>query len=1053
MLARCRKLLALLTLFAGIFHASHVLAVGLGELTVNSSLNEPLDASIQLLGLDGLTNSQIQAGLGGLEDFERANIDRIGLIDGITLEIIISNSQEGILRLTSMDPVVEPFLSMVISVRWPNGRLMRDYTALIDLPNFISTEPQVVPVDIPQAPVPAREAEPAPEPTPEPQPQVLSNTVPETPVIEETSEDLIEDVEDVIEEIAEPASAPVAEEIAEIEDEIAVAAPAPELDAALVDEAPNESVTIASGNTLYDIAAQNRPGTSVTVEQTMLAIQRANPDAFIDNNINMIRVGQVLRMPSIQDVQSIDQSQALEQIALQNQAVSVQPLAFINNQGADDAQGVDELTILSGEDGTDSLSGDSDMAETIAALENQLAISEENLDRARLENQELMARFGELTEQIEILQNIIAMQDERLAQLQADLASRADEAPEDVTAQAQQTIADTPAQPPQTDTSLMGQLSSVFENTLVLVSSLVSLILLVVGFLVWRRRPVHDGIDGFDLEDVALQGGAEVYEPDGASAGFIAAKKAKLSRGNDEDDEPELTEKELAETEDDYEDDEEGGLISKLKGLFRRSSDEDEDYADDEFDDLDDEQDDEDLLDESNAISIDADDALAESDDVYPDDEDEQINDEDLDDLIVAEFAEESEADASEELEAESADSLLEKFIDESVDEPSDESNGEELSEIVFDDLDDLDSLDDSDVEPIEGATESEVDINTLDFSDLDLDAEAITAEPEEAIEDINESATGELEETDEVDFDLGDFVMDDINSTTSADSIESIKSIKSIDAETESTLAETPAQEVEAVEFDLNDASETETLSDDAEEESDVEVFDFSLDEAVSESTPVAGDDKTAEDRESFEFNVKDSTDTAEPEESNVEDADVETLDFNVSAVPSFEEKQDDEVQQSADDSAEELETFSFDTDASITAQEPVVEELDEEPAEEESLDSLTAALDKINAEESDIVILDNDATSDSDSIDDLDLGDIEIDDSVFIIDDEDEAVETGDEPISDSDESSTKLDLAVAYEAMGDKDGAKEILNEVVAEGNEEQVAEAKKLLEKWG
>jgi len=68
-------------------------------------------------------------------------------------------------------------------------------------------------------------------------------------------------------------------------------------------------------------------------------------------------------------------------------------------------------------------------------------------------------------------------------------------------------------------------------------------------------------------------------------------------------------------------------------------------------------------------------------------------------------------------------------------------------------------------------------------------------------------------------------------------------------------------------------------------------------------------------------------------------------------------------------------------------------------------------------------------------------------------LIDDEDDADEAGDEPISDRDESSTKLDLAVAYEAMGDKDGAKEILNEVVAEGNEEQVAEAKKLLEKWG
>ena len=73
-------------------------------------------------------------------------------------------------------------------------------------------------------------------------------------------------------------------------------------------------------------------------------------------------------------------------------------------------------------------------------------------------------------------------------------------------------------------------------------------------------------------------------------------------------------------------------------------------------------------------------------------------------------------------------------------------------------------------------------------------------------------------------------------------------------------------------------------------------------------------------------------------------------------------------------------------------------------------------------------------------------------LDDSLFEIDDEDDAQETGDEPISDRDEASTKLDLAVAYEAMGDLDGAKEILSEVVAEGNAEQIAEATKLLQKW-
>lgn len=1048
MLARCRKLLSLLTLFAGIFHASHGLAVGLGELTVNSSLNEPLDASVQLLGLDGLTSSQIQAGLGSLEDFERANIDRIALIDAITLEIIISNSQEGILRLTSIDPVVEPFLSMVISVRWPNGRLMRDYTALIDLPNFISTEPQVVPVDIPQAPAPAREAEPVPEPTPEPQPQILSNNIPETGDI---AEDVVEDVEDVIEEIAEPTPAPVAEEIAEIDEEIAVAAPAPEaeLDTASVDEATNESVTVEPGNTLYDIAAQNRPGTSVSVEQTMLAIQRANPDAFINNNINMIRVGQVLRLPSIQDMQSIDQSQALEQIALQNQAASVQPLAFSNNQGPDDAQGADELTILSGEDGTDSLSGDSDMAETIAALENQLAISEENLDRARLENQELMARFSELTEQIEILQNIIAMQDERLAQLQADLASRADEEAEVVAAQTQQTIVETPAQQPQTDNSLMGQLSSLFENTLVLVSSLLGLILLVVGFLVWRRRAAHDGIDVFDLEGVAQEGVVDVDEPDGASAGFMAAMKAKLSREKD-DDEPEFADEdedvaedlnEIPGAVDDYEDDEESGLMSKFKGLFTRSSTEDEDYAaiepnePNESDYLDEEPDDLDSSDESDALLIDDDLVPAESDDEHVDDEGEQDSDEDLDDLIVGDFAEEAaETDASEELEAESADSLLERFVDES----SDGSDGEDLSEFSIDDLDDPETIDDSESESVAEVevTEAEEDINALDFSDLDLEpepeaeseAETITAEAEETIENTDEPATEDLEETDEVDFDLGDFAMDVGDST---------------DAETEPSLDETPAQhdsadeeESEAFEFDLNDESKTEaeTISDDAEEESDVEAFDFSLDETANESAAVV-EDEPAKDVESFEFNVEELSDTDEIEESNTDDTELETLDFDVSAVSGFEEKQGNETAPE-----QELETFTFDAEEKTVSEEP-------------SLDSLAAALDQIDTEESDVVVLDSDATSDSDSIDDLDLGDIESDDNLFIIDDEDDADETGDEPISDRDESSTKLDLAVAYEAMGDKDGAKEILNEVVAEGNEEQVAEAKKLLEKWG
>ena len=119
----------------------------------------------------------------------------------------------------------------------------------------------------------------------------------------------------------------------------------------------------------------------------------------------------------------------------------------------------------------------------------------------------------------------------------------------------------------------------------------------------------------------------------------------------------------------------------------------------------------------------------------------------------------------------------------------------------------------------------------------------------------------------------------------------------------------------------------------------------------------------------------------------------------------------------------------------------------IEEPDSEDHSLESLAALLGQVDTGDSD----DDSDTAVSDDHE-FDLGEISLDDSLFEIDDEDEAQETGEEPISDRDEASTKLDLAVAYEAMGDLDGAKEILNEVVAEGNAEQIAEANKLLQKW-
>jgi len=934
MLVSCKKKLVLTALAAVFLHAGNVFAVGLGDLTVNSSLNEPLDATIQLVGLDGLGEDQIEVGLGSPDDFERANIARVGLIDDIVLEVDVIDRESGLVHLSSDQPVREPFLNMVISMRWPNGRLMRDYTALIDLPVFISDEPTAAPVNVPES------SEPAPAPQ-QPRSQILVDNDPPDNL-----------VPPALSSTPSPESSPT-----------------PQTSAATDDD----EVVVAAGDNLYNIAVSNRPADNVSVGQTMLAIQRANPDAFIDGDINRIRVGSVLRMPTLQEVQSIDQSQAVNQIALQDQASSAEPLAFNSNTSSTAQSGEDELTILSGDAG-DPPTVDDDLVATIAALENQLMISEESLDRARLENQELRARFAELEEQIEILQNIISMQDARLAQLQVDLAANQaapEPEPEPVTEAPAQPVP-VAAQPAPQDNSLMRQISAIFENTLVLLSSLVALIVLVLGFLVWRRRAAQD-----EMEDYALEGAQATYvdeEPDGASAGFLAALKSRFSKDEAED-----------------------AATASNVAASESHDDADEDSEDDDSVDDDDDYDDEDDLDsaEDEADEDDASDDEDDDDDYDDEDSEDNTDSEDEDDLNPA-FA------------------MGDLDFD---DEDEDEESADAAEE------DD----DDADTDELTADAEDELDLNFGDDEDEEV-SEAIAAS----------------DESEDTEFDLGDLGNFDSDDDTEEDTEQELSAAQPSEEEQDDT-------ETFAFNLGNDDASDVDDTpeidSAETETDDDVESFDFSLDDTPATPAAVA-EESTDEDVESFEFSLGDASTApaAAAETADDEPEEVETFEFDVGSVSSFEE--DDNTEAGTAEAGDDTETFVFnmnDNDETDDEADPLAAALDEiDPAADESSDdSSDGGNDDINND------MNNDINNDvaeeiaADSDDELDLDSIEIDDSLF---DSDEVAEGA------RDEASTKLDLAVAYEAMGDMDGAREILQEVMAEGNDSQKAEAEKLMEKW-
>lgn len=137
------------------------LALGLGELKLNSALNEPLDAEIALLNAGEIGGEELLAGLATEADFARAGIDRDFFLAFLRFRTVL-NGDNAVIKITSRRPVREPYLNFLVELQWPAGRMLREYTLLFDLPVFTSKTPLERQVEA--APSRAPVSRPAPEP-------------------------------------------------------------------------------------------------------------------------------------------------------------------------------------------------------------------------------------------------------------------------------------------------------------------------------------------------------------------------------------------------------------------------------------------------------------------------------------------------------------------------------------------------------------------------------------------------------------------------------------------------------------------------------------------------------------------------------------------------------------------------------------------------------------------------------------------------------------------------------------------------------------------------
>ena len=242
-------------------------ALGVGEIELNSHLNQKVVAEIPLIDASGLRADEVLVSLGTSEDFERAGVERFFYLTDLRFEVFVDGRGPRI-RVMSRQPVTEPYLNFIVEVLWPNGRMLKEFTLLLDPPTY------EVAVSRPDAGETSTQSTPAPE------------AVVATP--------------------ASSGSANAPNQGSAYTRPERAAPPTP----------PSDGVW-TNGQTLWSIAERYNPDASLTVGQYMLAIQRKNPAVFINENINRMRGGVQLQMPAAEDARELSPSEAAAEVARQ----------------------------------------------------------------------------------------------------------------------------------------------------------------------------------------------------------------------------------------------------------------------------------------------------------------------------------------------------------------------------------------------------------------------------------------------------------------------------------------------------------------------------------------------------------------------------------------------------------------------------------------------------------------------------------------------------------------------------------------------------------------
>jgi pilus assembly protein FimV len=333
------KASAFVLALASTFTASQAWALTLGRLTAQSTVGQPLRATLVVPAISAEEAATLQVRVAGPDRFAAASMVLNSVLNEARFELLPPTNGQSTIQIQTSRPVTEPFLDLVLEFQWGSGQLVRTYTLLLDPPNLQQTSPQgtagVLSPALSANTAPAPRFEPLqPISPPAPVAPATNTPTPQAPSFEPSSPNVVREVTEPSDFTSRPSDTGLVRELPEPRlaapylstptpapsnartEAIAQPAPTPVPQSRFKPPEETTTVRVVRGDTAARIA-QNHMPPGISLDQMLVAMLQANPQAFINNNVNLIRAGARVNMPDFNEASQVSPQQAQQMVRAQ----------------------------------------------------------------------------------------------------------------------------------------------------------------------------------------------------------------------------------------------------------------------------------------------------------------------------------------------------------------------------------------------------------------------------------------------------------------------------------------------------------------------------------------------------------------------------------------------------------------------------------------------------------------------------------------------------------------------------------------------------------------